>query len=175
MRNRLLSAVPGRGGSVVLCSWEAGGRGGEWVPKGTNVRFRPLPEPLGSQGRPIHSPERMGKRRKGSSSPCHRTGQWIQETVPTVGLGPTKGPGAWQRWLLRTSDPKHVLYSICRACGQHKLHSLTMPGGQLTPLWVCTTVAVTARSPFSRRDSSGPQPCVPVPSTAVSTLSDRKH
>lgn len=111
----------------------------------------------------------------GKDPPLHVTGQWIQETVPTAGLGPTKGPGAWQRWLLRTSDPKHIPYSICRACGQHKPHSLRMPGGQPTPLWIRTTVAETARSPFSRRDSSGPRPCVPVPSTAVSTLSDRKH
>lgn len=113
--------------------------------------------------------------KRGKGPPLPVTGHWEQETVPTAGLGVTKGAGAWQRWLLRTSDPKHIPYSICRACGQHKPHSLRMAGGQLPPLRVCSTVTARARSLFSRRDSSGPQPCVPVPSTAVCALSDRKH
>lgn len=42
--------------------------------------------------------------------------RWNRQWFFTVGLGATKGAGAWQRRLLKTSDPKHIPYSICRAC-----------------------------------------------------------
>lgn len=82
---------------------------------------RPVPEPRGSQACAIRSPERMGKRRQGSSSLGQRmvgTGDHPCGWLSSHRRAAAELPGAWQRWFPRINDPKPVPHSIRRAGGQ---------------------------------------------------------